>query len=134
MSLPYHEIVADFSGLGDTGNTAAGGPQGRVSAAQRFKDGANDTTAETPPSPSYVTWLHLMAPTNDPKDVHHRIGTNPWDAASGAHKHLGTDGSVQLFDPEEIVQGDLSTLFGLETAVKGILIALGRRGLVDQTT
>jgi len=126
--------MADFSGLGDTGNTAAGGAPGRVSAAERFRKGANDTTAEAPPSPSYVTWLHTMAPSQDPKDLHHRIGTNPWDAASGAHKHLGTDGSVPLFDSDEVITGDISTLPGLETAVKGILIALGRRGLVDQTT
>ena len=120
--------------MGDTGNTAAGGTKGRVSAAERFRTGASDTTAETPPSPSYVTWLHTMAPLNDPRDVHHRIGTNPWDAAAGNHRHTGADGSVELFTDDEIITGDLSTLVGLETAVKGILIALGRRGLVDQTT
>jgi hypothetical protein len=126
--------MADFSGTGNTGNTAAGGARGRADAAERFRKGENDTTAEAPPAPSYITWLHTLAPTNSPNDVHHRLGTNPWDATPGPHQHLGTDGSVALFDEDEIVTGDLSNLGGLETAVKGILSALSRRGLTDQTT
>lgn len=120
--------------MGNTGNTAAGGAQGRISAAERFRTGQNDTTSETPPSPSYVTWMHLMAPTKEWTDVHHRIGDQPWDAASGTHKHRGGDGSVPLFDDTDTVSGDLSTLVGMETAVKGLLTILSRLGLNDQTT
>jgi hypothetical protein len=126
--------MADFSGLGQTGNTAAGGLEGRAKAAERFRTGGSDTTAETPPSPNYITWMHTLAPTREWNDVHHRIGDQPWDAASGAHQHLGGDGSARLFSADEVVSGDLSTPLGLEQAVKGILIALARRGLTDSTS
>lgn len=120
--------------MDNTGNTAAGGAVGRATQAERFKSGQGDTTAETPPSSSYVTWLHLMAPTKEWTDVHHRIGDQPWDAAAGTHQHRGGDGSTPLFSSDEVVTGDLSTTFGLEQAVRGILAALARRGLTDQTT
>lgn len=126
--------MADFSGLGQAGNTAAGGAQGRAKAGERFKTGAADTTSETPPSPSYITWLHLLAPTREANDVHHRLGPQPWDAAKGDHQHIPGDGSVALFNETEVVTGDLATDAGQKQAIRGILAALARRGLIDQTT
>jgi hypothetical protein len=101
---------------------------------EKFKQGQVDTTSQTPPSAAYVTWLHTMAATRDKDDIHHRLGAAPWDAAGGNHQHLGSDNSGPLFDSTEEATGDLSTLAGLESAVKAILRAMVRRGYTDSTT
>ena len=62
------------------------------------------------------------------------LGINEWDASPGNHQHDGR-ASRYLFDPAiDIIEGDLSVLAGQRNAIKGILTALKKVGITDQTT
>lgn len=91
-------------------------------------------TSKSPPPAAFVNWFLAQGDTQSPKSPLHRLGTKEFDAAAGNHKHDGRT-SAYLFDPAtDIITGDLSTPGGLREAVKGILTALKRVGLTDQTT
>lgn len=103
-------------------------------ANDKMLNGDDSFTSKSPPSAAYVTWLLAQGDTQSPKSPLHRIGTREYDAAAGNHKHDGRS-SQYLFDPaSDIITGDLATTAGLRTAVKGILRALTKIGIVDQTT
>lgn len=100
---------------------------------ERLKQGKADSTSEEPPTPQWVQWSHTFAPYRSKLDLHHRLGENSWDAASGTHRHRGGDDSVPLWD-DVTITGDLATMAGLRSAVKGILNALSELGVRDSTT
>jgi len=86
-----------------------------------------------PPTTEIVTWFLINADTQSEKSPLHRLGITDHDAAKGNHKHRGTDSS-QLFDSGDVITGDLSTLAGLQTAVRKIAALLAELGAVNQTT
>lgn len=102
-------------------------------AQEQLKKGETDAISDDPPAPGYITWLHSLAPYRDVNDLHHRIGTRPFDAAGGNHRHRGTDNSVALFE-NEIITGDLATAGGSRTALKKVISLLVQLGATDQTT
>lgn len=64
-------------------------------------DDGSSVDGKTPPPPKVVDWFHGKASTEEPSDIHHRIGTGASDAAPGNHGHRGRD-SFPLFDAAEI--------------------------------
>lgn len=91
-------------------------------------------TSKSPPPASFVTWVLAQGDTKSPTSPLHRLGTKEFDAARGDHTHDGRN-SRYLFDPAvDIISGDLSTLAGQRTAIKGILTALKKVGITDSTT
>lgn len=103
-------------------------------ANDKMLNGDDSFTSKTPPTAAYVSWLLAQGDTVSPKSPLHRLGINEWDASPGNHKHNGRD-SHYLFDPAvDIITGDLSTLAGVRNALKGVLTALKKVGLTDQTT
>jgi len=86
--------------------------------------GLNDSSVDGKPSPSdkVVMWFHGKASTDQPTDIHHRIGFGDTDAASGSHTHDGKN-SKPLFNIDQ-VPADLASGASLAqtiTAVNRIL-------------
>lgn len=103
-------------------------------ANDKMLNGDDSFTSKTPPSAAYISWLLAQGDTQTPKSPLHRLGMMEFDASPGNHKHDGRK-SPYLFDPStDIITGDISTTAGQRTAIKGILTALRKVGLVDQTT
>lgn len=91
------------------------------------------TSKSKPPTTEVITWFLINADTQSEKSPLHRLGITDHDAASGNHKHRGTD-SAQLFDSGDVIAGDLATLAGLQTAVRTIASMLAELGALNQTT
>jgi len=103
-------------------------------ANDKMLNGDDSFTKKSPPSAAYVSWLLAQGDTQSPKSPLHRLGINEWDASPGNHQHDGR-ASRYLFDPAiDIIEGDLSVLAGQRNAIKGILTALKKVGITDQTT
>lgn len=108
---------------------------GKSGSAEKFRQGLVDSTQEEPPAPAYITWLHSLAPYRNPTDLHHRLGTEGYDAAAGNHRHRGTDNSVPLFSGSDpAITGDLATAGGQLTALRGVIALLVRVGATNSTT
>lgn len=103
-------------------------------ANDKMFNGDDSFTTKSPPSAAYVSWFLAQGDAQTPTSPLHRLGINEWDASPGNHRHNGRD-SAYLFDPAtDIITGDLSVLAGQRTAIKGILTALKKVGITDQTT
>ena len=91
-------------------------------------------TTKSPPPAAFVTWVLAQGDTRSNTSPLHRLGSKEFDASPGHHTHDGRN-SRYLFDPAaDIITGDLATLAGQRTAIKGILTALKKLGLTDNTT
>lgn len=76
----------------------------RLKQIEMFRLGIVGNTPEKPPSSRYLDWFHGQASTRGPNDIHHRLGSNAWDAAPGDHTH-----SVDEFlDVEQDVSYDVT--------------------------
>lgn len=66
-------------------------------ATELFRKGIAGSTPERAPASKYIEWFHQQAPHQSANDLHHKIGTKPWDAAAGDHKHaLGDLSDITL--------------------------------------
>lgn len=89
---------------------------------------------ERPPSAAYIAWFMAEADTTSPSSVFHRLGFLENEAAPGNHLHDGRN-SAFLFDPAtDIINGDLATSNGLQTAVREIARLLALLGATNSTT
>lgn len=109
------------------------GPADSMKSQTFLRNMLGGKTGEPPP-PEVLTWLHALAPYRQVNDLHHRIGQNAYDAAAGNHRHTGEDNSVPLFDDLDVIEGDLSTTAGLQTAVRKIAQLLAELGATNSTT
>lgn len=84
---------------------------------------------EEQPAPQVVEKFHTNCDVDQDKEAfHHTIGTNVYQAASGAHTHNGSD-SFQLLTAEEIVGSR-----GGNTALASVIGILVRMGAKDSST
>lgn len=84
---------------------------------------------KTPPSTKVVDFLHGNASTNEPTDIHHRIGFAPADAARGDHDHDGVN-SFPLWDGTTAIPAvsGASTTAELAAAINAIAGLLQEKG------
>lgn len=81
------------------------------------------------PAPQVVAEFHTNSDVDSEKDaMHHTIGTGVNQAASGAHRHTGSD-SFLLLDGTEIIGAK-----GGNTALASVIAALVKMGAKDSTT
>lgn len=111
---PKEEGKPQKSGVSSTGK-ASGQPQ---------------VKQEDPSPPTRVVdQFHKNAPVDTrPEDIHHRIGSGAAQAASGQHRHNGTDSPLLL---EGVI---LTGSRGGNAAVLSIVNALKKLGATDSTT
>lgn len=96
---------------------------------QFAKDDGSSIDGVAPPPAKVLDWLHGNADTDSPQGIHHRIGTNPGDAASGEHRHRGRD-SFPLFDATDVLTDISNSATGTQiaTAVNAINALLRKVG------
>lgn len=96
-----------------------------------FRQGIAGSTPERAPASKYLEWFHQQASHQSVNDLHHKIGTKPWDAAAGDHKHaLGEISDVTL---STLTLGDVLRWDGSKWA-NAILTASGTTISVGSTT
>ena len=76
----------------------------RLKQIELFRIGIVGNTPEKPPSARYLDWFHGQASHRRATDLHHQLGTNPWDAAPGDHTHSIDD----FLDTEQDITYDVS--------------------------
>lgn len=67
---------------------------------------STDLTNETPPSPQVVDFLHALASTTRPEDVHHQQGTDVTQVNPGNHQHNGLDSYQILYGAGIVLPAD----------------------------
>lgn len=92
--------------------------------------GDDDATDGKPaPGTKTVDWFHANVSSNQPTDIHHRVGFGPSDAAPGNHTHNGQD-SPSLFDGSVVlpIVSGASTSTQLADAINKIAELLRTKG------
>lgn len=91
--------------------------------------GVDLTQKDRPPQAEEVERFHTYADTNTRKEsIHHTLGTQPTQAASGDHKHRGGD-SLLLLEGITITGSR-----GGNIALLSVIQALVALGATDSTT